>query len=181
MKTTAVLIIGILCFILGGVIVYYFMPQIKTEIVVSDANIDSTLIIQDARLGYVPFEELQEVVRQKAKRRNEITYSIIDSVRITDSLNVRDSVVISYMPYFYADTVLKFNKKNLAKGYDFKMDLYLGSKFYPISEQFQTIAKVREFEIKIIYEQPWKFEPYSGVLGFGAGLLTTAGIVYLTK
>ena len=179
MKTTAVLIYGILCFVLGGVLVYFWMPQVKTEITVSDTNIDSVSIIQDARLGYVPLEELQAVIRQKAKKRRQ--YNIIDSVIVRDSLNIIDSTVISYVPYLYADSSFVFEKTNLEKGYEFSSVIDFHTRFYPLSEHFQLDAKMTKFDIKITYEQLWKFEPYSGAFGYVTGLATAAGIVYLSK
>jgi len=181
MKPISVIIIAVLTFVLGGVLAYYFMPKETITHTINEAIVDSTSIIQDARIGWIPVEELDKLITSATKAKKRIAYVYKDSLRIKDSLVIKDSLIITYIPYYFADTTLTFKKDDLAKGYEFSADVYLQTKFYPTYEKFQTDAMMRNLNINIVYQQPWKFDYMSGGWGFAAGAIFTGGIVYLTK
>jgi len=180
MKDVKWLVIGALVMlVLGFLLGYLIFPKtiIKTEI--KEVNVDSTSIIQKARLGYVPENELsqamKELNKEKSLRFTKISYKTV----IHDSVAIRDSVAVHFIPFFSADTNFTFSRET--DNWEFNTNIGVETKFYPGVNMMETRARMNTLNISVTYKQPWEFDLFSGGLGFGIGTMFTTGIVYLTK
>ena len=179
------IISGLVLLVLGFALGYFVFPKVEIRYTVREVDVDSTEIFQEARLGWIS-EENMDVELSKAynalkkekdlrpfKSKFETRYNFVDSVV------VRDSVAVTYIPFFGADTNFTFEKKT--DRWEFDTNIGVKTKFYPGVNLMQTKATMNSLNITVTYEQPWGFDYTSGGIGFIGGALFTGGVVYLTK
>jgi len=180
---------GLLIVVLGAVIGFLLrpvlLPDVEIRRVIEATKVDSVDIVQKARVGWVIQDEVDAQLRdafdlleqekgyRKSKVRWETKYNYMDSLRIKDSLAVR------YIPYFFADTTFSFQKQT--DKWQMKSDIRFHIRFYPGVEMFRTKAAMNSFDIVITYREPWRFDLTSAGVGLGIGAAFTAGVVYLVK
>lgn len=177
------LLVVVLGAIIGFLLRPVLLPEVEIRRIIQAEKVDSTDIIQKARIGWIVQDELDEELRKaynlldEEKRfrhlKYETKYNFVDSVR------VKDSVAVRYIPYYFADTTFSFHKKT--EQWEMNQSIGFRQRFYPHVERFQTHATLDKFEITITYEQPWRFDYMSGGIGFGTGTLFTILIASLVK
>jgi len=180
MKDAKWLIIGgLVILVVGFLLGYLIFPKTIIKTVIQEVNVDSTSIVQEARLGYVSEDQLSDAMRELHNEKNLRFLKADYRYEIRDSVVIRDSVQVIMIPFFAADTNFTFAKKT--DKWEFDTNIGVETKFYPGVRAFETNAKMNTLNITVTYEQPWKLDMTSGLLGFGTGALFTGGIVYLTK
>lgn len=180
----ALLIIA-LSAVIGFLLRPVLFPSVEIRTVISETKVDSTIIIQDARVGWVAQGEMDSELQQafelleqeKGHRTSKIRWET--KYNIMDSLRIKDSVAVRYVPYFYADTTFNFAKKT--DKWEFATNIGFHTQFYPGVQMFRSKAVMNDLNIVVIYEKPWGFDTGSGLIGFGVGTVFTAGVVYLVK
>ena len=180
MKDAKWLIIGGLAILVVGFLLgYLIFPKTIIKTVINEVDVDSTSIVQEARLGYVPQDQLSDAMKELHKEKNLRFLKTDYRYEIRDSVAIRDSVQVIMVPFFIADTNFTFAKKS--DKWEFDTNIGVETKFYPGVRAFETNAIMNTLSITITYEEPWRFDLLSSGVGFGVGALFTGGIVYLTK
>jgi len=170
---------GSVLLIIGFLLGYLIFPKTVIRTVIQEVDVDSTTIVQEARLGYVSEDELSEAL-QKLQREKSLRFLKTDyRYEIRDSVVIRDSVRVIMVPFFASDTSFIFAKET--DKWKFDTEIGIENKFYPGLRVFETKAKMNALNITVTYEQPWTLDLLSGGIGFGVGTLFTTGIVYLTR
>lgn len=172
---------GLVILVVGFLLGYLIFPKTEIRYEIREVDVDSTKIYQEARLGWVAEEEMSvglkeaydALRKEKSLRFTKVRYEVIDSVVI------RDSVAIVYIPFFAADTNFTFSKKT--DKWKFDTNIGINTKFYPGVRLMETNATMNSLNITVTYKQPWGFDYLSGGIGFGVGALFTGTVVYLTK
>jgi hypothetical protein len=170
---------GLVLIIIGFILGYLVFPRTVVKYEVREKDVDSTAIVQEARLGYVPQDELSDALKELKKEKNIRFLKTDYRYEIRDSVVIRDSVRVVMIPFFYADTTFTFAKET--DKWKFDTEIGIENKFYPGLRTFETKAKMNTLNITVTYEQPWKIDWLSSGIGFGVGSLFTTGIVYLTR
>ena len=165
--------------LIGFLLGYLIFPKTIIKTVIQEVDVDSTSIVQEARLGYVPQDELSEAIRELHSEKSLRFLKTDYRYEIRDSIVIRDSVKIMMVPFFIADTNFTFAKKT--DKWEFDTNIGIETKFYPDVMAFETNAKMNALNITVTYKKPWEFDLFSGVAGFGVGTALTIGIGYLTR
>jgi hypothetical protein len=180
---------GLLIVTLGAIIGFLLrpvlFPSVEFKTIISEEKVDSTTIIQDARLGWVAQGEMdtrlqdafEKLEREKKLRPSKVKWET--RYNIKDSLRIRDSVAVRYVPFFYADSVYHFAKKT--DKWEFATNIGVHTEFYPGVNMFRGKAVMNDLNIVVNYEKPWAFDTGSGLIGFGIGTVVVAGTAYLVK
>jgi uncharacterized membrane protein len=174
-----IIIGGLVLLIVGFLLGYLVFPKTVIRTVIQEVDVDSTAIVQEARLGYVTEDQFNETLKLLNKEKNYRFLKVDQRFDIKDSVVVRDSVVTRFIPFFAADTNFTFAKET--DKWKFDTNIGVETKFYPGVRMMETRAKMNTLNITVTYEQPWKFDLTSGGVGFGAGALFTGAVVYLVK
>ena len=138
-----------------GYLVYEWThkPEIVTQ-TVALTNFEKQKIIQQARLGWIPADSVR-VLLNRIKLNSAIKINWIDSLIIKDSVNVKDSIVYTYVSYpvYEADSTFTAEKTDSVQNSSAKVVMTLKQRFLPLQEMFAS-----EFQIDSLLINTWHIE-----------------------
>ena len=125
-------------------------------------------IIQDARLGWITLDSAKTLVVDESKIKWIPTPDYYDSLRITDSLNIIDSVVYIAV-YESGDTnIVLFNGDT--SNIHIELEIGLNQRFFPAQERFGSSLWLNRLNVSLLREVPVErtYGPYMIGIGLGA-------------
>ena len=158
----------ILAIVIGMGIGYYIIPKPEKIISISVAPVDSSQIITDARLDYMPIDSAHYLIQKAIIKSTKKKVKWITLIK--DSIVIKDSVEIVQIPYFYCDTTFHFHRITSA-GIDVKSSVEVGASFFPYTMQYILDGKMRSLDITI----PRKVKPDISWLGWKDIAVGTGG------
>jgi len=174
MKKTFLIILALIS--LGAA--FYMGTQTYTEVKLVETIINLTesekkQVEQEARLHWIPLDSAWALAKILTR------WEVKDSIDWTfkDSLVVRDSVAITYIPYFEAeDTIITFDETDSLKQIRVQLSLAVKPRYFPTYRKFLTDVQM----LKLSITQPeqvdsWWKHRWVVYFGYGIGYSFQAG------